>query len=231
MVENKGVIPAKTLSAHVGADGVFCVFIDQQNCIIDNRVIDFDKYLSLDKESIKVLTYTSTNKYLFSQNFEIQNGEDFTSGLNKLTGQQVYVKYINSHIDISAAKHLVTLLDDFYFLSKKNVVHLHFEKNRLHIYIRQNGLFIFYNNFEVENEQDVLYFTTLALDNINDPIPQDTIWSLSGWIDDNSTIHQKVKSHFPDFEFAITPLTFAPQMKDQKSHYYFIHYLNLQCAS
>jgi hypothetical protein len=231
MIQNIGVVPAKTLSAQIDVDGVFCVFISGDNQILETRRYTFDQYRDLDKSSYDISSFTTTKKYLFSQNPQTQDTTDFTTAVNKLTGQEVYVKYINPHINISAERHLVTLLDDHYFLEKKNVVHLHFESRYLHFYIRQNGLFIFYNSYEIENETDILYYTSLVFDNLNDDVSKDAHWALSGYIDEGSVFHQKILAHFNDFEFAKIPITFADHLKNQSAHYYFIHFLNGRCAS
>ncbi|HMP29222.1 MAG TPA: DUF3822 family protein [Saprospiraceae bacterium] len=223
----------KTLSAVLTPDSVLSVIIDPifkiyaiQDYAIENFI---SKYHSGDFIDYDVIILNANNKFIFSDNSTIRSTEDFSVGVQKFTGQNTFVKFIQHIEDLKTTKHVSALIDHYYYLKFQDIIHLHFEQGVMHVYIKQNGLFILYNFYTVENEVDLLYFCNLAFESVNEEIKQDNRWVLSGLIDKGSLFEKTILKYFPSFEYVDIPITYTQELVKYPTHYYFLHYLNILC--
>jgi hypothetical protein len=223
----------KTLSAVITPDSVLSVIIDHNYTIHKAQNFEIEDFISKihsgDFIDYQLNLVNAGNKFIHSDNAVYQSHEDFSVGLQKFTGQDIFVKFIQHADELKTEKHVSALIDHYYYLQEKDVIHLHFEKQSMHVYIKQNGFFILYNVFTIENANDVLYFCNLAFESINDEIKPNNKWMLSGLIDQNSVFETIILKYFPSFSYVKIPVTLDKTMKESKSHYYFLHYLNLVC--
>lgn len=231
MINNKN----KTLSAVITSDSVLSVIIDDDSVIYDSTTYPVDEFISKkhagDFIDYQIKILSATDKFVISDNSNYEDHEDFSVGCQKFTGQNIFVKFIQHFKELNTSVHVCALLDHYYYLSEKEVIHLHFEKNAMHLYIKQNGLFILYNVYNVENEIDVLYFCNLAFDSLNEQLKPENLWVLSGWIDKDSIYEKTLLKYFPSFTYIKTPISFVGGPSKLNNHYFFLHYLNQLCES
>ena len=228
-------IKNKTLSVVVTHDSVFFIDSDPKLTFSNSgqkEILDFISNLHAgDYIDYNIKVVNAGNKFIISDNDRHLQSEDFLTGCTKFTGQNIYVKFIQHFSELNTSNHISALIDHYYYLKEKDVIHLHFEKGNMYIYIKQNGLFILYNNYEIGIESDVLYFCNLAFDTINEPVKEGNKWVLSGKIDVESEIYKSLLRYFPEFTFVDVPFYSKDQNSGEKGHYHFFHYLNLTCAS
>jgi hypothetical protein len=128
------------------------------------------------------------------------------------------------HADIET-KHFSTIINKEYFGKLGNVMHCHYRENKLLMYVATDGTMLFYNQFEIENEADCVYYMNLCMQTLK--LNQEKLnIVLSGLIDVQSTIYKTISIYFQNIEFADHSLNISNEEKFKKS-FYFDHYINL----
>ena len=124
------------------------------------------------------------------------------------------------------------LLSDYYIGNFDEFIHVHLESSSLVLFVHKEGKMVFYNTYFIQAMDDVLYFilATCAFANMK---PESTKVNVSGWIESDSVLFKHLCSYLgnikilEDSQFAISQFVSS----DIKPHYYFLHYLNILCAS
>ena len=225
----------KTLSAVVTHDSVFFMGMDKDYTLIKTGQKEIFEFIAslhsgeFVEYDIKIVN--AGNKFVFSDNSKFSENEDFLVGCCKFTGQNIYVKFIQHFAELKTDNHIAALIDHYYYLTDRNVIHFHFEQDAMFVYIKQNGLFILFNIFDITNEADLLYFSNLSFEAINDEVTADNRWVISGKIDPQAQKYKTLIKYFPGFQFLELPENFEKSMTANKGYHHFLHYLNLTCAS
>ena len=135
----------------------------------------------------------------------------------------VYDVKFNSGLD---TRHFSNLINKYYFGKLGTVMHLHFLERKFFIYIADDGQMLFYNQFDIENEADVAYFTNLAMQSLFMEEAKLNI-VLSGLIDIKSAMHNVLTMYFSNISFA--EIQGMKLLNDDrfKVSYYFDHYINM----
>lgn len=220
-----------TLSALVGEDSVFYCMVDDAQILYESNHLKtdhfFEDFLPGRLKSQKIKACSLSNKFLISNNTAHLQAEDFKVFVDKFTDKTIYCKHVGSAILPQNTIHLATALDHLYYLGKPTVFHVHFELKRLHIYYKEDGHFQFYNNYEIDTAEDVLYFIELVhnvvISNKDHRMPLE----VSGLVERKSIYMDLVARYYPEINFVSTGLN---ANGESLNHLYFGHYLNLACV-
>lgn len=122
-------------------------------------------------------------------------------------------------------KHFSTLINDYYKYEAKTICYAHFGKNAMTLCITGLDGFKFYNNYEIENAADVIYFIKAVLQNTN--TNEDSVHILvGGYLEEQSEIYKTMFRHFQNVDKA-KGQNFAAKNEAINPHSYFDHYLNI----
>ncbi|MCB0648879.1 MAG: DUF3822 family protein [Saprospiraceae bacterium] len=219
-----------TLSALMGEDSVFYCIIDENLALVESNHLKVDVFYErfIDEYSPhKLKCCNLTNKFIISNNTAHIQGNDFQVFVDKFTDQPVYCKHVGALQLPAKTIHLSTALDHHYYLVSKKVCHVHFDFKRIHIYYKAEGQFQFYNNYEVETAEDVLYFVELIHNVVINNGMQRLPLEVSGLIEKESGIMDLLAKYYPEINF----VSIGENVEGKAlSHIYFGHYLNLACV-
>lgn len=146
-------------------------------------------------------TLSVTNKFVISDNDLVKNTNEITSRVDKLTGQDIYIKYIDQYQSSETPTlHLLTLIDHTHYLKLNNVIHLHLLTGSLAIYVKKNGLLNHYSQHEANEEADFLYFTNAVIKELSNDILDFFEWRISGEVTEDSIALNELRRYFPGFK-------------------------------
>jgi hypothetical protein len=127
--------------------------------------------------------------------------------------------------------HVSTLLGSYFVGDSANVVYVHIEEKKIFIYVQKHGNMVFFNAFPINALLDVLYFV-LSVCKFSDIDPTEDKICLGGWIEKESAIYKLLAGYIRRLEFIqIFNQSFNKNCNEElKSHFYFLHFANNECA-
>ncbi|MEZ4911145.1 MAG: DUF3822 family protein [Saprospiraceae bacterium] len=141
--------------------------------------------------------------------------------------QQAFTSLLNPvHTSL---KHFCHVLDWWYVGRNSSVIHVHFDRKHLFIYGKQQNQ-VFYNDFQVDGNEDILYFIMSAYKALN-LSPKLIPLHISGWLESNSPLFTLLHGYFVVIHFVDLQNFDVKQGDSVKTHFYFDHYLNVTCGS
>ena len=149
--------------------------------------------------------------YSLSANQRILTEEVRSSGIKVIYAVPEPIKsFFDIHLSNHRLKHIATsLLENQLLLNPKSNQNIAFinvnDKNFNLLLTNKDGL-RFFNTFEFQNTEDIIYYTLFAMDqNKFDPLNDRVI--LAGEIEAGSGSHQMISRYIANLEFAITEKT------------------------
>lgn len=124
------------------------------------------------------------------------------------------------------------LLSSYYLGNFDEFIHIHIESSSIIVYVQRDGKMVFYNTFITKGINDILYFV-LAACKFADLKPESVQVKVSGWIEKDSILYKNLCSYLGNIEI-IEDSQFKLSQNittDIRPHYYFLHFINVLCAS
>lgn len=219
----------KTLSALVGEGSVFYCLYAGSSTLYESNYVDRHTFFSEilpANEALRKKFCNQTNKFVISNNTAHLEGDDFKVFVDKFTDKSLYCKHIGGLELPDRTIHLSTALDHHYYLTRQTVLHVHFEIKRIHLYYKADGQFMFYNNYEIETAEDVLYYIELIHNVVISNDQKRMPLEVSGMVERQSAYVELLAKYYPEINFVSSGVKADGE---RLSHIYFGHYLNLSC--
>ncbi len=249
------------LSVVLMADSFFYAIFDTDNKLISHKSFKSIKYsstfdidmivndenLRYSFSGIKVVAHTSLTYHLQQKDdnllpllpgFELKSKK-----VEKLPGNEIFNYFgISPHQEelldtlFGANGYILksesALLSDYYIGNFDEFIHVHLESSSIVLFVQKEGKMVFFNTYFIQGMDDVLYFI-LAACAFSNMKPESTKVNVSGWIESDSALFKRLCSYLgnikilEDSQFTLSQFVSG----EIKSHYYFLHYLNILCAS
>lgn len=134
--------------------------------------------------------------------------------------------YYNGEIASEELKHFSTSIYNYFKKMNEKICFIYFGKHKMCVHINDNNRFIFYNEFEIENEADALYYLKSVIQSLN--IDDEKIRIvMAGYIEEGFAIYKTIYQYFKNVEFTVDS-DFRINNKDVSNHAYFDHFLCIQ---
>lgn len=131
---------------------------------------------------------------------------------------------INSSWDY---KHITTASFQYYSLKNDKRIWLHFLDQSVQIACFEEGRFMFFNQYEIQTAEDVIYYTFALTRQVFQTEPGDIHVEFSGQLTLNSSFYQLLFRYIKNLE-AAQPTAFQTKNEDLADHIYFDHFLNIK---
>ncbi len=249
------------LSVVLMADSFFYAIFDTENRLVCHKSFKEIKYsipfctdIILNDENLKftftriiVVAHTNATYHIQQQDDKLLSllpGLELKSKkVEKLPGNEIYNYFgISPHQEalvdrlFGAQSYILksesALLSSYYIGNFYEFIHVHLESSSVVLYVQKDGKMVFYNIFFTNGMNDILYFilATSAFANMN---PETVKVKMTGWIESESLLFKHLSGYLGNIEILEdSQCTMSPFITtDIKPHYYFLHYLNILCAS
>ena len=151
--------------------------------------------------------------------------------IDKMTGQSIWCVYESPFTPKDLpVRHFSTLINHHYFLRHPKAFHIHFDEDHMHFYLQKHGEMLLYNMYRLDAVGDLMFYFSLLSQSF-DVDPQKIPIYLSGMLDTESKLYNKLSSLHTNFEFAEYVVNADQSLpKSIKAHHHFEHFINISCV-
>ena len=203
---------------------------DNDNTLMESGRKNLNEYDSL------INAYPNLNKFHLSKSnsfthiheaklAEVANLLPFKDHMNNEEIYTIYDDVWMQKINTHSVKHISTAIQSRFKYVDTPIAYIHFNKSSIIICVCGSVGFRFFNEFEIENAEDIIYFTKSVLQTLKID-EEKVILKLSGYIEEGYIYYKMLQRYFYNIEFA-TAYNFQVNENAGKEHYYFDHYLNI----
>ncbi|MBP6396305.1 MAG: DUF3822 family protein [Saprospiraceae bacterium] len=124
-------------------------------------------------------------------------------------------------------KHVTTASFQYYSQKSGKIIWLHFLDQSIQIACFEDGKFKFYNQFDIQTAEDVIYYLFAISRQVLQTEPDNIQVEFSGQLTVNSSFYQLLFRYIKNLK-AVHQAEFQTKNEDLADHIYFDHFLNIQ---
>lgn len=226
--KNKTGLKPEILSATIGSDSFFYGLFSEDYQLLecqhykvpnfkDQSIIDKIKFDLYNIQHLKINVSSTSKPYLHSKEEDTGKLLNFFPAFlnkdkadNKFTDQDVVVEFgltkdqtqfLENVLNSNSKKfHISTVLSNYYYPYSKKQLLAFVDDGKVHIMYGKDTKFLYYNQFNCENENDYLYFISLMYDQLDLDKEVDSLL-LFGRVDADSPIYSLLHGYIRNIEF------------------------------
>jgi hypothetical protein len=179
-------------------------------------------------ENIDTYFLSKSNAFTHIHASKFDTAKDLLPMKDQMLGENIFTLYddeVISKLSIKNVRHISTAIQTYYRYHHRPICFVHFNKTSILICVCGSVGFKFFNEFEIENAEDILYFTKSTLQTLNID-ESEVILNLSGYIEEGYLFYKMLQRYFYQLEMAAND-NFKVKDNLGKEHYYFEHFLNI----
>lgn len=208
---------------------IFGLFNDDNTLLAAGRK-NHDEYLSFINEynHLSKFYLSKSNAFTHIHKSKINDIENLMPFKDQMNNEDIFTLYEDEwleKVNIHTSKHISSAIQSRFKYADTPICYIHFNKGSIIICVCGNVGFKFFNEFEIENAEDIIYFTKSVLQTLQID-EEKVILKLSGYIEEGYLFYKMLLRYFHNLEFA-TAYNFQVNENAGKEHYYFDHYLNI----
>ncbi|MBK8699944.1 MAG: DUF3822 family protein [Saprospiraceae bacterium] len=146
---------------------------------------------------------------------------------DKMSGEDIVTCYDSETVYLQGVnlKHFSTAIQHHYVFDTRDICHIHLGNSTASFCLCGKSGFKFYNEFDIQNAEDVIYYAQAVTKNFIPAETQPPV-ALSGLVEENSNLYKLLFRYLNPFGFANT-YQFKTAQHEIGSHAFFDHYINI----